>query len=242
MPAEITAKARKRLRDLHARLGSTNRGERDTAFRKIEEWLHRYGKTWNDVPELLHDPNAGAQRYTDPRDATASQHAASTTDPTITPLDLIRHMLEEYVSVKPHEYIALALWIAHTHVFDRFMVTPRLALISPVRNCGKTTLLDVIGCLAARAEKSDNITAAAVYHAIDEERRTLLVDEFDNLEVATKGALRAVFNSGHRKGGSVTRLFHGRRRKYATFAPIALASIGTVAAHEPLNHYQHGAP
>ena len=52
-------------------------------------------------------------------------------------------MLEEYVALRPHEYIAVALWALHTHVYDRFMVTPRLALRSPVADCGKTTLLDV---------------------------------------------------------------------------------------------------
>jgi len=228
MPEPITNKALKRLRDLHAMLGSP--GERDNAWRKIDAWLAKYGKTWNDVAELLHDPSVAAQRaYHDPRDATAAQTAAqqaASTGTAITPLDLIRHLLEQYVWLEPHECVAVALWIVHTHVFDQFMVTPRLALMSPVPNCGKTTVLDLIACMSARAEKSDNITAAAIYHAVDEERRTLLADEFDNLEIAVKGTLRSVFNSGYRRGGSVTRLFRGRRRRFNTFAPLALASIG----------------
>jgi hypothetical protein len=226
MPDPITTRALKRLRDLHARLGSTNAGESENARRKVDAWLRKYGKTWNDLPELLYDPNASAVRpYTDPRDATAAQQAASNSG-TISCLAMIRAMVEQYVWLELHQYVVVALWIAHTHIYDRFLVSPRLALRSPVRNCGKTTLLDVINSLAARAEKSDNITAAAIYHAVDEECRTLLVDEFDNLEVAAKGALRAVLNSGHRKGGSVTRLLRSRRRRFSTFAPLALASIG----------------
>jgi hypothetical protein len=96
----------------------------------------------------------------------------------------------------------VALWVIHTHVYDRYMVTPRLLLTSPVRNCGKTTLLDVIGRLAARPQKSDSITAAVIYHTISEMSSTLLIDEADNLEVGVKAALRAVLNASYRKGGT----------------------------------------
>jgi ABC-type nitrate/sulfonate/bicarbonate transport system ATPase subunit len=44
------------------------------------------------------------------------------------------------------------------------MVRPRLLLSSPVKGCGKSTLLDVCERLVARAKKSDNISAAALYH------------------------------------------------------------------------------
>ena len=77
MPEPITSKARKRLRDLHARLGSNNPGERENALRKIDEWLRRFGQSWNDLAELLHDPNAStAPAYTDPRQACPAWPAA----------------------------------------------------------------------------------------------------------------------------------------------------------------------
>src|SRR5215468_10977892 len=85
-----------------------------------------------------------------------------------------------------HEYVAFALWAMHTHVYDRYMVTPRLLLTSPVRGCGKSVGLDVLSRLVARAELTDNITAAAVYDTIDRLTCTLLMDEFDNQELATK--------------------------------------------------------
>ena len=31
------------------------------------------------------------------------------------------HLLEDYVALQPHQYVAVALWALHTHVFDRFM-------------------------------------------------------------------------------------------------------------------------
>ena len=215
-------KDRQRLRQLHAMLGSSNAGERENAWKKVDAWLRKHGKSWNDLPELLHDETAPSR--TDPRDVDPSQPVGSN----VTPLDLVRAFLQDYVEIDPHEYVATALWAVHSHVFDKFMVTPRLVLTSPVRDCGKTTLLDVLNRLVARPEKADNITAAAIYDTIDRERCTLLIDEADNLELSAKGALRAVLNSGHRKGGTIRRGTGKQRRKYSTYAPIALASISVL--------------
>jgi hypothetical protein len=134
-------------------------------------------------------------------------------------------MLEQHVVLQPHQYLAVALWALHTHVYDCFMVTPRLALQSPVADCGKTTLLDVLSRLTARPEKFDAITIAALFRLIDETHPTLLIDETDNLGLALRpnGRLRAVFNSGHRQGGQVAISEGGMTRKFSTFSPLALA-------------------
>jgi hypothetical protein len=66
-----------------------------------------------------------------------------------------------------HQFVAVSLWIAHTFVYQRFTVTPRLMVTSPVRGCGKTTLLDLLEAMCVRPLKSDSITAASIYHAVD---------------------------------------------------------------------------
>jgi hypothetical protein len=50
---------------------------------------------------------------------------------TYTPLDLVENYLRRYVSY-PSQYalVAHVLWIAHTHMLDRFDTTPRLAFMS----------------------------------------------------------------------------------------------------------------
>ena len=137
--ADIDRRARNRLRDLHARVGSSNPGERESALRKVDEWLRKHRKTWNDLPELLHDETRASEAHADPRDTSASEPESST----VIPLDVVRYLLEDFVLLEPHEYIAVACWIVHTHLYDRFMVTPRLVATSPVRACGKTTLLEL---------------------------------------------------------------------------------------------------
>jgi uncharacterized protein DUF3631 len=222
----MTPRDRHRLRQLHARLGSPHAGEREAAWKKIDAWLKKFGKTWNDISTLLYDESAAAAAASsDPRDNTASPPPSN-----VTVLDLVRAMAEDYfVFESPHEYVAFALWSASTHVYERYEVSPRLVLTSPTSGCGKSVVLKVSERLVARAEKSDNFTVASMYDAAHYDRKTLLVDEADNLDFATKGALRAIFNSGYAKDGTFTRKIGKQRIKFRTFVPLAMASIGVLS-------------
>jgi hypothetical protein len=215
----INDKIRATLTKLHAMLGSSNAGEREAAWTKIEEILRKHRKGWTDLPDLLLKTAAS-----DPVDA-GEDDPAPTSDVNV--LDLVHYVVGEYVELRPHEYVAVALWILHAHLFERFLVTPRLALVSPVRGCGKTTLLALIERLLPRCDRTDNITPAVIYRLIERDRRSaLLIDGADNLELARNGALRAVLNSGHRKGGNIMRVIRGEPMRFATFAPMAIAVIG----------------
>ena len=60
---------------------------------------------------------------------------------------------------------------------------------------------------------------------IDRTHLTALLNEVHNLglELRGNGRLRAVFNSGHAKGGIGSLMEGGKDREYSTFAPLALA-------------------
>jgi hypothetical protein len=103
-----------------------------------------------------------------------------------------------------------------------------------VRGCGKTNLLHVIDRLLARRRRFDGISPAAVYWLADQDRCALLVDEGDNLGLAHRGDLRAVFNAGHRKGGCILRVIGGRVKTFRVDVPMAIAGIGTLPL--PLLH------
>jgi hypothetical protein len=153
-------------------------------------------------------------------------------------LDLVVTALREHVQLEEDEYLAVALWAMHTHAFDQYRVTPRLVLVSPVRGCGKTTLLDMLGALCRHGRRFDGVTAAALFRLIETMRPTLLLDEIDTHSLAS-GNLRGVLNSGHRRGGCSVRA--GRSgsgqhevHEFATFSPVALATIGLDALPLPL--------
>jgi hypothetical protein len=54
------------------------------------------------------------------------------------------------------------------------------------------------------------------------------MDEGDNLDLLSNGTLRAVFNSGHRRGGAISRFVGGWSQRFSTFAPLAVAAIGAL--------------
>jgi len=139
--------------------------ERATGEKTMDAWLKRNGKTRIDIPSILAQAvadDAAASTPPPPSDPRDSDP----TGPIITPLDLVHALLQDYITLDKHEYVAMALWAVHTHVYDQFQVTPRLALTSPVRGCGKSITLSVLARLVARHELVDNITAAALYDTL----------------------------------------------------------------------------
>jgi hypothetical protein len=222
--AEITNKVRERLAKLFGMLGSDNPGERENARTKIDEILRKNRKTWNDLTELLQTGQAGSGWDIEDDD----QAGATPPQSDVNVLELVHHIIGQCVDLQSHDCVAVALWVLHAHLYERFLCTPRLALVSPVRGCGKTTLLNVLEHLLSRPHRSDSISPAAIYHLIDQQHYQMLVDEADNLGLGLNGILRAVINSGHRKGGGTTRLINGQPKKFSVFAPMAIAVIGNL--------------
>lgn len=154
-------------------------------------------------------------------------------------LDDIHTMLTKYVAFPDaHAPVACALWVAHTWVVMAFFTTPRLVIESPEPGSGKTRLLEVLAILCRTAKMTMSTSPAALYRRIGaaENPPTILADEVDT--VFGKNAspqsedLRAIFNSGYRKGATVDRCEgDGAKMKVAefkVFAPAALAGLGAM--------------
>ena len=73
-------------------------------------------------------------------------------------LNRITTALRRYVVMPPHAAEAVALWVMHCHAFELWRHTPRLGVLAPEKECGKSTLLDVLLCLAPRAIKTENLS------------------------------------------------------------------------------------
>jgi hypothetical protein len=211
----MDTKTQQRLARLHAVLGSSQLGERESAWAKMNEILRKDGYSWNDLPDLLRGTGE-----TDAREVIREPSAPL-------PLERLTTALGKYLHLQEHEYLAIALWIAHTFVFDRFMVSPRLALASPVRRCGKTTALSLLATLCHRDERLDGLTPAAIYRLIDSGKLTLLCDEADTYRLHKNDLLRGVFNSGHRRGGRFARATRDGVAMFSSYAPMAMGVIGS---------------
>ena len=143
-------------------------------------------------------------------------------------LDKVTATIRKYVVMEPGSAEAVALWILHAHTLDAFQISPRLAITSPEKRCGKTTALDVVQFLAPRPLSTSNTTAAAIFRTIEAARPTLLIDEADTF-LTNNEDIRGVLNSGHRRSGAfVLRLVGDNHepRQFSTWAAVAIALIG----------------
>src|SRR5436190_7995106 len=90
----------------------------------------------------------------------------------------------------------VVLWDVHTFAFELRRVSSYLGIESPVKECGKTTLMSLISRLVNRPLAASNVSSPAFYRAIEELRPTLLIDEADTL-LPGNAQLRGILNSGY---------------------------------------------
>lgn len=135
--------------------------------------------------------------------------------------------LRHYVVLPEHVAEAAALWAVHTHAFDLWQVTPRLAISAPTMGSGKSVMLDVLASMVPRPLEAANLSTAVVFRAVENFRPTLMIDEVDTF-LGDNDELRGVLNSGYRKGGTALRCEGDNHelKAFSTFAPVATAGIG----------------
>jgi hypothetical protein len=142
--------------------------------------------------------------------------------------------LTRYVVLpSPQAADAVTLWVAATHAQPAWEHAPRLAVVSPLKRCGKSRLLDVVAETCYRPLITVNATIAAVVRSLGEDPPTLLVDEADTLWGTKKQAdanedLRGLLNAGHQRNRPMLRWDVTTRtlEQLGTFAMAMLAAIG----------------
>jgi hypothetical protein len=150
-------------------------------------------------------------------------------------LDDVAKFIGRYVAFSADGALdAVTLWVAHTHVVDAFESTPRLALISPVKQSGKTRTLEVVELLVPNPMNVVNTTSAALFRQVAADRPTLLMDEADTYlgpqAAKQHEELRGFVNAGHRRGANAYRCIGEpskmRVEKFPAFCALAIAGIG----------------
>ena len=151
-------------------------------------------------------------------------------------LDRLEEFLREFVILKSDEhYWALTLWIVYAHAVGEFDFSPRLAIWSPEKRCGKSLLLEIVSLLVPSARMTSSISPSALFRLAERDENTVfLIDESDtvfgrNGDRERAEALRGLLNSGFKRGLVVTRCEPPKfdPKDFHVFAPVALAGIGT---------------
>ena len=125
---------------------------------------------------------------------------------------------------------AVSLWTLLSYVFDVFVICPLLALLSPVKRCGKSTLLQILEAVSRRPLLMSNITTAALFRTIEAHHPTLLIDEFDT-QIRNNEDLRGIINGGHSKHTAYVIRTVGddfEPKKFSAWSPKVLAGIGSL--------------
>jgi hypothetical protein len=149
-------------------------------------------------------------------------------EPTV--IEKAEEFLRRYVILPEPSYLVIALWLAFTHCADLFDTAPYLALLSPVKRCGKTRTLEILAALAHRPWQGVAPSPAALYRMLSD-GPTLLIDELETLTAGkgiseTQQTLLAVLNAGYKKGATIPRC-DGRNHEvkhFSVYGPKAFAS------------------
>jgi putative DNA primase/helicase len=136
---------------------------------------------------------------------------------------------KRYVRMSDPQADTCALWVLVDWTLDKFSIAPRLCVTSPTKQCGKSTLLELLGRVCPRSLMSGSVTPAALFRAIEQYRPTLMLDENEKyLEVGSD--FHALLNQGHRRGQYVIRTCGDDHelRTFNTFCMVAFARNGRV--------------
>jgi hypothetical protein len=130
-------------------------------------------------------------------------------------LPTIKAALRRHLIMSEEAVTAAAFWVVHTYVYREREAVAYVAIQSPEKRCGKTTLLSVLAGMACNPVVASNITVGALFRAIDEAGPTLLIDEADTF-MGANSAMRGILNAGNtRQTAFVLRLASRRGRKEA---------------------------
>lgn len=148
-------------------------------------------------------------------------------------LDAVQEFVARF-NAFPNEHCSpmLALWYAHTWIAEHLYVTPRLIVSSAEPGSGKTRVLEVAQWLCRASELTFSATSAALFRMVSTAPITILFDEVDAIFSAKAGGnedLRALLNSGYKRGATIPRCKGDAANivveRHPVYAPAALAGI-----------------
>jgi len=149
-------------------------------------------------------------------------------------LSSIRDALKRFVAFADNGAETCALWVLAAWSVEAFFTLPFLAITSPEKRCGKTTLVEALSRLVPRSLKASNITPAALFRSIEKYRCSLLIDEADTfLDRRSKASgsdeLRGILNAGHSRASALVIRTVGEDHEpvpFNVFGPKVIACIG----------------
>ena len=129
----------------------------------------------------------------------------------VDPIALIRSLesfFAERAFLPDGAALLLAFFVVVTWTFEKFDTCPYLLLESAAPECGKSTVIELLTALCARARRSVALTEACLFRIVSGERPTLCIDEAESLEGQSDRArsLQVIAHEGYKRGAQVPRI------------------------------------
>ena len=137
---------------------------------------------------------------------------------------------KRFAILPEHADTVLALWVIFTWLIDSVGVSPILAISSPEKRCGKTTVISILGNLVRKPLLASNISAAALFRTIELWKPTIIIDEADTF-IRDSDELRGIINSGHTRPTAYVIRTTGEDhtpKRFSTWGAKAIAIIGSL--------------
>jgi hypothetical protein len=138
--------------------------------------------------------------------------------------------MERFVSAEIPYFVVMALFSAFSYQYQHFKTCPNLLISSPMRECGKTTVLDFLSKILNHPVAMSNTSEAAVFRLGNEGQLTGMFDEAETYLKDRASALAGIINSGHSRAQAfVSRANTGKEggvKRYSTFYPKVIAGNG----------------
>jgi hypothetical protein len=148
----------------------------------------------------------------------------------------VRSFLSRFIAYpSEHAKTAHVLWVAHTHLMGAWESTPRIAFLSPEPGSGKTRAMEATELVVPNPVAAVNVTPAYLFRKVGgaDGPPTILFDEIDTVfgpKAKEHEELRALLNSGHRRGAVAGRcVVRGKiveTEEIPSYAAVALAGLG----------------
>lgn len=161
--------------------------------------------------------------------------AGKVTTPTLLDsLNDVRTFIHRFVHLSHNEATLLTMWTALTHALEAFDYVPYIHVTSPLPECGKSRLLEILEPLVANPWMTSRVTAAVLMRKVEKDHPTLLLDESDAMfnggDEQYSEALRGMLNAGfHRSGRCSVCVGQGANlafKDFSVFGPKCIAGIG----------------
>lgn len=142
----------------------------------------------------------------------------------------VQAFINRYIAWGADDYsFPIALWVLATYCFPVFDAFPYLTITASTKRAGKSRLgIDVMNFIASNPRAVAGMTPAAMFHSIEAEHPTLLLDEAESLTSESAGRMRQVLNSGYRRGSKFEIQKGEQTMSYDTYCPKVFVLIGDV--------------